>query len=265
MLIEGVEAVCFNGGNHLKKLKLVRMLSGIAILVILLVMQVFLGKAGHYFANLVSYKQIDPYDIFARISMHHIIQMIIALIIIAVLSKVLKTDFYLKLGDVRKGTKYVAIFTAVLAFISIILHIFLYANNQLPSYNFPLGIRNVLGTLGFQLLLSGPSEEIVFRALPITMLIYAFGKSVKISGHITLEVILASILFALAHTKWSLMPFDFEVDYSQLVYSFVLGTIQGIVYQRSQSIIYPMLMHSISNVLMVGTGYLFNTLIVYYK
>jgi len=34
-------------------------------------------------------------------------------------------------------------------------------------------------------------------------------------------------------------------------------TIQGIAYQESQSVLYPMLMHSLANVLMVGTGYLF--------
>lgn len=138
----------------------------------------------------------------------------------------------------------------------------MYVNNQLPTYTFPLDKRNIFGTLGFQLLLSGPSEEIIFRALPITLFIYAFGKSVRIKGHITLEVILASILFSLAHSKWSTMPFDFEANYFQLLYSFLLGTIQGVVYQRCRSILYPMLMHSLSNVLMVGTGYLFTALIV---
>jgi len=47
------------------------------------------------------------------------------------------------------------------------------------------------------------------------------------------------------------------VDYFRLLYAFVLGTINGIAYQQSRSVLYPMLMHSISNVLMVGTGYLF--------
>lgn len=54
-------------------------------------------------------------------------------------------------------------------------------------------------------------------------------------------------------------PFVFNVDYFQIFYAFVLGSIQGIVYQRSKSILYPMLMHSFSNVLMVGMGYLFVT------
>jgi len=240
-----------------KKLKHNRILCAIIVFVLLLVVQILLGKAGHFLTNIVSFQQIDPYDVFAGISIHHAIQMIIALIIIVMLSKLLKIDFYFKLGDVSKGTKYFALFTTAIALISVALHILMYINNQLPVYDFPLDSRNVLGTLGFQLLLSGPSEEIVFRALPITMLTYVFGKSMPIKANVTLEVILASVLFSFAHINWSLSPFVFDVDFLRISYAFVLGSIQGIVYQRSKSILYPMLMHSCSNVLMVGVGYLF--------
>ncbi|PKM87786.1 MAG: hypothetical protein CVU87_08965, partial [Firmicutes bacterium HGW-Firmicutes-12] len=76
-------------------------------------------------------------------------------------------------------------------------------------------------------------------------------------GKITLEVILASVLFSFAHINWSLSPFVFDVDFFRIFYAFVLGIIQGVVYQRSKSILYPILMHSFSNALMVGVGYLF--------
>jgi len=85
------------------------------------------------------------------------------------------------------------LFTAVFAVVSVALHILMCVNDQLPMYDFPLERRNILGTLVFQLFLSGSSEEIVFRAFPITMLIYAFGNSNSIKGKITLEVILASV------------------------------------------------------------------------
>lgn len=243
----------------MKKLKHNRILCGVLAFVLLLAVQILLGKAGHFLANTVPFQQIDPYDVFAGISIHHAMQMIIALILIVMLSKLFKIDFYFKLGDVRKGIKYFVLFTTAIALISVALHIFMYINNQLPVYDFPLNRRNILGTLGFQLLLSGPSEEIVFRALPITMLTYVFGKSIPIKGSITLEVILASVLFSFAHVNWSLNPFVFDMDFFQISYAFVLGSIQGVVYQRSKSILYPMLMHSCSNVLMVGVGYLFAT------
>ncbi len=229
----------------------------IIVFVLLLGVQIILGKTGHLFARMVSYGQIDPYDAFAGISIHHAVQMIFAIAIIVILSRLLKIDFYFQLGDVRKGTKYLALFTAAFAVISIVVNVLMYINNRLPSYAFPLDGRNIIGTLGFQLFLSGPAEEVIFRALPITMLIYAFGKSMPIKDDVTLEVILASVLFAFAHVNWSLMPLTFEINISQILYAFVLGTIQGVVYQRSKSILYPILMHSFSNVLMVGIGYMF--------
>jgi membrane protease YdiL (CAAX protease family) len=240
-----------------KKLEHSRILYGIIFFLLTLVVQNFLGEAGHFLANMVSYQQIDPYDIFAGISIHHIVQMIFAVVIMAMLSKLLEINFYFQLGDVKRGIKYLALFTAAFAVISIVLHIIMYVNNQLPNYDFPLDRRNIIGTLGFQLFLSGPSEEVVFRALPIMIFIYAFGKSIPIKGNVTLEVLLASVLFSFAHTNCSLRPFVFEIDYFQIFYALILGTIQGVVYQRSKSILYPMLMHSFSNVLMVGTGYLF--------
>jgi len=234
-----------------------RVLFGIIAFLLLLVIQILLGKAGHFIANMIPYQAIDPYDSFAEISIHHAVQLIIAMLIILLLSKVLKLNFYFQLGDKKKGLKYLIIFTAIFAVISIAQHAFMAMNNQLPVYPFPLDARNIIGTLSFQLFLSGPAEEVVFRALPIIVLIYAFGKSVRLKGNFTLEVILASMLFAFAHVNWSLKPLSFQPDYFQVTYAFVLGTIQGIVFQKTKSILYPVLMHSFSNVLMVGIGYVF--------
>ncbi len=228
---------------------------------LLLGMQIFLGKAGHLVAAFIPYQQIDPFNSFAEISIHHTFQLLIAISIILVLSKLLNLDFYFQLGNRKKGIKSLTIFTAAFGVISVAQHTIMAVNNQLPVYTFPLDARNIIGTLGFQLLLSGPAEEIVFRALPITLLTYSFGNSIEIKGIFTLEVILASVLFSFAHINWSLRPPVFEMDYFQLFYAFALGTIQGIVYQRSKSILYPMLMHSFSNALMVGCGYLFKALL----
>jgi len=240
-----------------KELERGRTLPGITVFLLLFLAQRILGEAGYFFADMIPYQKIDPYNCFARISIHHATQMLIGIIAIMILSKLLKIDFYFRLGDISKGMKYLTLFTASFVIISVAVHIFMAVCNQLPVYNFPLDKRNVLGTLGFQLFLSGPMEEIIYRALPISLLVYAFGKSVPVRGSITLEVILSSLLFAFAHIKWSLNPFVFEVNYFGVLYAFVLGTIQGVAYQKSKSILYPVLMHSLSNVLMVGIGYLF--------
>jgi len=235
-------------------------LLGIFVFVLVLLMQILLGKAGHLIAALIPYQPIDPFGSFAEISIHHAVQLLIALLIILVLSKMLNLDFYFRLGDKKKGLKYLSIFTAAFAVISVAQHTFMTLNNQLPVYAFPLDERNIIGTLGFQLLLSGPAEEVVFRALPIILLTRSFGKSIEIKGGFTLEVMLASVLFAFAHVNWSLIPLIFEAEFFQIIYALVLGIIQGIVYHKSRSILYPVLMHSFSNVLMVGGGYVFTAL-----
>lgn len=241
----------------MKQLQCRKILFGAGMFVSLFLVQVFLGKAGHFFARMISYRQIDPFDIFAELSVHHAVQMVIALILIVMLSKLIKIDFYFALGDKRKGLRYVAVFSAAFLVIAIALHILMSIYHQLPVYSYSLDRRNIIGILGFQLFLSGPSEEIVFRALPIPLLIYAFGGSISVKGNITLEVILASVLFSCAHINWSICPLTVDADLFQIIYAFLLGSIQGVVYQKSRSILYPMLMHSCSNVFMVGIGYLF--------
>lgn len=219
--------------------------------------QVFTSKAGHFVAGLFSFEQIDPWNIYAGISVHHFIQMIIALAAIVAVSRKINIDFYFGLGDREKGKKYLAVFTSVFICISLAIHIIMKINSTLPVYNFPLNTGNILGTLGFQLFLSGTSEEILYRALPITVLSYVFRQRSKLKWNITFEALIASFLFAAAHIKWSLDPLLVKADCFQLLYAFVLGTVQGIAYQKSRSIVYPVLMHSVSNVLMVGTGYVF--------
>ena len=55
----------------------------------------------------------------------------------------------------------------------------MYVFGQGQAFDFPLNPKNVLGTLGFQLFLSGTSEEILYRALPVTVLVYVFGKNIS--------------------------------------------------------------------------------------
>ena len=237
--------------------KINKLLYGGSLVIISFIIQLFASKTGGAIASLFSYERIDYYNIFAWISVHHIIQMIIALIIIAMMIKRFKYDFSFKLGNKKMGFKYVKVFTVVFTVYTLISYILGYTFNSIPTYKFPLNANNIIGTLGFQLFLSGPSEEILFRALPITMLASVFKRIINLKWNISLEVIIAAVLFSIAHIQWSLSPFNIEMDYFQLIYAFVLGVAYGTVYQKSDSIVYPILMHSISNVLMVGIGYIF--------
>lgn len=227
------------------------------IVLLLFVFQTIVGKAGCAVADALPLGKVDPDNAFAWISVHHITEMLIVLAVVMVLSRILKVDFGFTLGDRKRGIKYVAEFSAIFALVTLVCHILMKIFSMLPVYSFPLNIHNILGTLSFQLFLSGPMEEILYRALPITLILHVTRKSVKVKWGITLETIIVSFLFALAHLKWSLFPFSVEPDFFALIYAFVMGIIMGKAYQDTGSVLYPMLMHSISNVMMVGTGYLF--------
>lgn len=219
---------------------------------ILFVVQSFASKFGGLIADLFNYTMIDKDDIFMHISVHHVVQMIIALLIIFIIAKTKKIKFHLKPKVDKTGILYTSIFTIVILLYVFISYIIGYNLNTIAPYEYELNKTNVLSSLGFQLFLSGTSEEILFRALPITI----FGAFECKDDH-RLAITLAAMLFSIAHIKWTVLPFAVSFSWVQLIYAFVLGVIYGVTYIKAKSIIYPMIMHGLSNFLMVGVGYMF--------
>lgn len=99
-------------------------------------------------------------------------------------------------------------YTAAFAGVTLICHVLMLVSKTLPVYDFPLNRASILGTLGFQLFLSGPVEEILFKAIPITVLVRVWGKNIETKRAITLETVIAVFLFTAAHTKPSLSQFS---------------------------------------------------------
>ena len=228
------------------------------IILLLLVFQELAGRTGAFVANLFSYDAIDPDNIFAWLSVHHIVNMLIALAAIGILTKAKNLNFGFGFGDVKTGLSHTLNFTKIVLVYVIVSRVITYFSSGFSAPVFPLNITNVAGTLGFQLLLSS-TEEILFRALPITLLVCSLktSKTIKIfETEITLETIIAAVLFAVAHIGWEINPFSVvHLSIHQLVLSFVFGIFYGVAYQKSKSIIYPMVMHGISNFVIVGSWY----------
>lgn len=233
------------------------------LILLLLVFQRLVSELSGFIADSIDYSSIDPYNLFARISVHHILQMAVTIIVIVILSKKMSLDFGFRLGDTKTGIKLTTIFlSGMFAYIAVSSVIMLLANKSF-QHSYPLNTTNVLGTLGFQLFLSGTSEEILFRAFPITILIqYAdMTKRIKI-GKIDISVanLIAAVFFAIAHIKLSFQPFTITYSVGQLLFSFACGIADGYVYEKSKSVLYPMIMHSMTNVAVVGIGYLMDLL-----
>ena len=246
--------------RYMENSKINRTWLGITVIFLLFIFQQFASKIGSLVADSFNYSTIDEYDVFARISVHHIVQMLIGLLAIIILSKIYSIDFGFHFGNKNLGIKSVKIFSIAILIYTVILYLFGYFTNNIPRYGYPLNLKNVLGSLGFQLFLSGPSEEVLFRALPISIITYFINsdKERKIDKrNISSVSIVCAILFSVAHIRWTINPFSISMDYFQLIYSLILGIIYGNVYQKSRSVIYPMIMHSIGNVIMVGFWIIF--------
>lgn len=221
----------------------------------LFVFQSFASKLGGFVADLVQYEVIDKDGTFMSVSVHHIVQMIVALVLIFVISKKSNLDFGLIPRLNKSGILYTAIFAIIILIYVIISYVVGYSLDTIAPYEYELNISNVLGTLGFQLFLSGTSEEILFRALPITVLGGVICKDNK-KSYIFI-IVIASVLFSVAHIRWTLFPVSISFSWFQLIYAFILGIAYGLTYVKSESIIYPMIMHGLSNFFMVGMGYIF--------
>ncbi len=221
----------------------------------LFIVQTFASKLGSFIARLFQYTVIDKDGTFMSISVHHIIQMIVALVLILVISKKSDLEFWLRPRLSKSGILYTTTFAVIILIYVLISYVVGYSHNTIAPYAYELNISNVLGTLGFQLFLSGTSEEILFRALPVTVLGGVIGKDNK-NGYAFI-IVIASILFSVAHIQWTLFPISLTFSWFQLIYALILGIAYGITYVKSKSIIYPMVMHGLSNFFMVGMGYIF--------
>lgn len=163
------------------------------------------------------------------------------------------------MGDKKTGVKYVKMFTTAMLVYMAVTSAIAYLSDQIIQYDYPLTLANILGAIGFQLFLTGPSEEILFRALPISVItrVIPSTKGTRAKRlHISWATIISAVFFSLAHIKWTLSPLSVGYDSIQLLFSLLLGVMYGVVYQESKSVIYPMIMHSITNVTVVGVGYM---------
>ncbi len=220
---------------------------------LLFLVQVFASKTGEFIAGQFDYSLWDKDNAFMNITVHHLVQMMIALAVISFIRKKCSISFGLKPRMDRKGLIYTLIFASCFMVYVSASYIIGYMLHTITPAPFELNVTNVLGTLGFQLFLSGTSEEILFRALPIAVLVRALPANSKKSSWIA--VLTAAFFFSAAHISWSINPFTISFSWFQLIYAFVLGIIYGFAYLKTKLVIYPAIMHGLSNFLMVGAGY----------
>ena len=223
----------------------------ILLMVLLTLIILSAPRIGGFVAGMFNYASIDPDGSFMWISVHHIVQALVIVPIMLILSSAFKIKFNLGLGDRSVGLKYLKRFIMVFSVYTLIAFLITFFSGGLQSFAYPLTARNIVGYLGFQLFLSGPSEEFLFRAFAISVFAGLITDK-RINKHLSFAVLFASIIFGVAHINFSFNPFVMSYSVFQVIYAIVLGYFYGDCYEKSKSVLYPMLMHSYSNVLMIG-------------
>ncbi len=203
-------------------------------------------------ADIFNYQSIDPDGSYAWISVHHMVQALIFLfIIIVILKKFKPLEFGFGWGNKQVGKRYVLLFSLIFGVGSIVSHLMVVLTSSFQQFPYSFTVTNIAGQMGFQLLLSGPSEELIFRAFAITMLAMVI-KGRILGGKVSVANIIAAAVFGLAHVSFSLAPFEVSYNLFQVIMAVSLGFIYGDCYEKTGSMFYPMMMHSISNIIMVG-------------
>ena len=181
--------------------------------------------------------------------MHHSIQMLLALFVMLLCfrKKTLK-DWGFNLNEKEWTLKTLKKFTlGYIVFLFIGKLIYQLLLGWPPTINFQLAPDTIIGILIFRFTLVGLSEEILFRALAIGILMRSWKGYLKPNTlNIPIAGIIAAILFSLAHIGFSTWPFQITYfDPMQVSFAFIFGIFYAILLDKTGSLLGPVLAHNI--------------------
>jgi membrane protease YdiL (CAAX protease family) len=92
----------------------------------------------------------------------------------------------------------------------------------------------------------------------ITILALSWKNKVKLGKtEFTAAGTIATLLFAFAHISLNIFPFQiYQFNILQLVFAFGLGLLYAVVFQKTKSLLIPILLHNLSNVIAISMTYI---------
>ena len=201
----------------------------------------------------VSWMLLDPSNCYLVISIHHVYQAVIAfavILLLALVSRKKLTVFGFNCKSFRYSVRSILIFTAIWFVFQLIDSLIVArTNSHSTMLAYPLNARNFIGNFLFELLLSGTSEEILFRAMVIPPMLFVFQTFIKKENAAWgVAIGVATLVFALAHISFNLNPFTItRLNPTQLFTCVVFGIYYGLLFKKTGSILGPMLAHNLLN------------------
>lgn len=227
-----------------------------------------ISKFSFYLASLIypstPYMSIDPYGLYWYISLHHIFQLLLAGGLILLLSYAFKKrfDFFLRIpNNVKKSIQVSLYFVFAWTIIQFGVGYALVSTGMADStFSYPLNASSLVGQYLFQIVLSGTSEELMYRALIIGILnAYLIKTNLSTKNKVILIYILNIIPFIVGHIPYQLNPFIvYSPNMLQMLTVFTMGSIYTYLLLRFDSIIPPMIVHGLMNVVIISSGFVFS-------
>lgn len=227
------------------------------VILAVFVMIIFVNYASSWLYRVSSglypmYKGIDPDNAFLYYDLHHIFQGIIFFIMISIACKLLHlklVDFGFNLKQAKFSIIYSVCFIAAWAIIQFGIGYLTVRGGAIYNMGFPVNIRNIVGYFLFEVLLSGSSEELFFRAFVITVLLTIMKNYVKEQRSLFIVVIfLSAIIFMSGHIGFKLFPFRITyINPLQQLTVVIFSIAYAIPYLRTKSLLAPVLMHNLLN------------------
>ena len=231
---------------------------------ILFLLTTGISKASFYLADQIypHWQSLDPDGSYLYISLHHVFQALMALILITLIKIPLSktwSDFGFNTNQWQFALKRVLQFCGFwFVFQGGIAVIMILTGSSPAPFHFPLTAGNFAGYFLFQVLLSGTSEEILFRALVIITML-SIGKRAGYSDktNAIIAVVVSILIFMLGHVNIRTNPF--RIDNFNLLQQLTVVTFGGFyayLFLKTKSLIGPILAHNWLNgvIVLIGLG-----------
>jgi membrane protease YdiL (CAAX protease family) len=164
------------------------------------------------------------------------------------------------LNESKKAPKIIALFIVFFLIIEIAVTLIFYmlGGSKEPNFGYPQTFQNIIGYYSFEAFLSGTCEEPLFRGFVITVLALSWKSKIKLGKtEFTAAGIIAAFLFAFAHISYSIFPFHiYQLNILQLIFAFGLGLLYAVTFQKTESLLTPILLHNLSNVIVISMPYI---------
>ncbi|MEW5846324.1 MAG: CPBP family intramembrane glutamic endopeptidase [Bacteroidota bacterium] len=202
---------------------------------------------------------IDPDNSFLIISIHHIVQAFVAIVIIilyGIMRGIALKDFGFRKAGFIDALKWLKFFIVTWAIIQIISALILVNRfNQPIIFPFSLNLQNILGYLSFQMFLSGPSEELLFRVIVITILFDLTKNLLGKQGFNLYAICISTLIFMFDHINFCISPIGVaHFNVLQQITVMVFGVFYGWLFVKFKNYWIVALAHSALNLVIVLTS-----------